>query len=344
MTETSKSGFVYPPNTANLNLIPSFAESFTSHAKGLHFSSFNAYTSYIMINQIKTFVQHKKSLLILHFTVFIWGFTGILGALISTPAAQLVWYRVLIAYGTLLLWFLAKNKPIKVQWNALVKLFLTGAILGLHWILFFYSIKVSTVSVTLVSLSSITLFISILEPLTSRKSISKLEIITGLTIIAGIALIFKFETKYSIGIITGLASALCASIFSIINSKLVKNISSTVISFYELLGAWLWLSLYLLIQNHSDIANIPNSKDIVYLLILGILCTAVAYVLGVSVMKELSAFRVALITNLEPLYGIALAYFFFGKSEQMSIGFYMGSALIIGAIFLFPYLKNKIKK
>lgn len=286
----------------------------------------------------------NRNLIILHITVFVWGFTGILGALISISATHLVWYRVLIAFTTLFLYFKFSKTDFAVSKQTFLKLFFTGAIVGLHWILFFASIKLSTVSVTLVCLSSLTLFTAILEPLFNKQSISKLEILTGLAIISGIYLIFKFETQYQTGIICGLSSALFASIFSIINSKQVQNRSAPIISFYELIGAWFWISLYLLFTGGFKSGMVLHSKDLFYLLILGTICTSVAYVAGVSVMKELSAFRVALITNLEPIYGIILAVLFFGKAEQMTVGFYYGAAIILTAIFMYPIIKTKIEK
>ncbi|MES3019429.1 MAG: DMT family transporter [Bacteroidota bacterium] len=286
----------------------------------------------------------NKNLIILHLTVFVWGFTGILGALISIPATQLVWYRVLIAFATLFIYFKATNTSIGVSRNVFLKLFFTGAIVGLHWILFFQSIKVSTVSVTLVCLSSLTLFTAILEPLLKSQKISLLEIITGVIIIGGIYMIFKFESRYTEGIIYGLSSALCASIFSIINSKQIQNRPAAIISFYELIGAFVWISVYLFISGGYTASMSLGLEDLMYLLVLGTICTSVAYVAGVAVMKELSAFRVALITNLEPVYGIILAFIFFGKREQMTLGFYAGAVIILGAIFMYPVIKNKTTK
>src|SRR5476649_947408 len=149
----------------------------------------------------------NKNLLILHFTVFIWGFTSILGALISISAVQLVWYRVLIAFVSLFFYFKINKTVFKVTRKAFLQLFFTGALVGGHWILFFASIKVSTVPVTLVCLSSITLFTAIFEPLINGTRISKLEIVAGLLIISGICLIFKFESQYTKGIIAALTSA-----------------------------------------------------------------------------------------------------------------------------------------
>jgi drug/metabolite transporter (DMT)-like permease len=286
----------------------------------------------------------SKNLIILHVTVFIWGFTGILGALITIDAVSLVWYRVLIAFISLYGYLLYKKVTIRVSRDAFFKLFFTGAIVAAHWILFFKSIKLSTVSVTLVTLSSLTLFTAILEPLIKRQKISRVEIFTGLLIISGIYMIFKFESRYSAGIICGLLSALCASIFSIINSKQIQNRPAPIISFYELIGAWFWVSIYLLISEGLKAPVALSISDLFFLFILGTICTSLAYVAGVAVMKELSAFRVALITNLEPVYGIILAFIFFGKKEQMTPGFYAGAIIVLGTIFLYPYLKNIKRK
>ena len=286
----------------------------------------------------------KRNLMVLHLTVFVWGFTGILGALISISATQLVWYRVLIAFISLYLYFKSTKTVLKISLNAFLKLFFTGAIVGAHWILFFQSIKSSTVSVTLVCLSSLTLFTAILEPLLNSQKIWKLEICTGLAIISGIYLIFELESRFTLGIILGLTSALCASIFSIINSKQIKNRDASIISFYELIGAWVWISIFLFATDGFKSQMKLSSIDLIYLLILGTICTSVAYVAGVSVMKYLSAFRVALITNLEPVYGIILAFLFFGKREQMTAGFYAGAAIILSAIFIYPFIKNRLSR
>jgi drug/metabolite transporter (DMT)-like permease len=288
--------------------------------------------------------QLNKNLLILHFTVFIWGFTGILGKLITITAVNLVWYRVLIAFCALFLYFKFNRQDIKLDCSTLIKLFLTGALVGGHWVLFFYAIKVSTVSVTLVCLSSITLFTAIFEPIINRKPISKLEILSGLLIITGIALIFKFETQYTQGIILGLLSAAAASLFSIINARQVQHISPPVIAFYELIGAFIWITIYMLASNTLNQLQLPRSYDIGYLLILGTVCTSLAYVAGVSVMRELSAFKVALITNLEPVYGIIMAFMFFGDLHTMSLGFWFGAAIILSTIFLFPVVQKQVAK
>lgn len=286
----------------------------------------------------------SKNEIILHITVLVWGFTGILGALISISAVNLVWYRVLIASIALLIYFKFKGKTLRITRNQLLQYITTGGLVGLHWLLFFQSIKSSTVSVTLVCLSSLTLFTSILEPIIKKERMAPIDLISGVIIIIGIGLIFTFESTYLLGIILGLSCALVASVFSIVNSNLVKKNNATTISFYEMVGAFFWISLYILFFEKIDNGFILDKADFVYLMLLGTVCTAAAYVAGVAVMTELSAFRVALVTNLEPIYGIVLAWIFFGQKEIMSWGFYLGAGIILGTIFLHPYIQKLIIK
>jgi len=288
---------------------------------------------------------NKKNLLILHLTVLIWGFTGVLGKVITIDAVPLVWYRVLIATSTLFLWFLVTKKNIKVTKKQFFQFFLTGGIVAIHWIFFFHAIKVSTVSVTLVCLSSFTLFTAILEPLIKKQPIQMGDILIGLLIILGIYMIFKFEGQYTLGIIFGLLAAVASSLFSTINSTLVQKSEPSIIGFYELIGGLFWITLYRFYD--GSLINLPFNLDLknwFYIGILGTLCTSVAYVAGVSVMRTLSAFRVALVTNLEPVYGIILAFFFFKDREQMTGGFYIGALIILGSIFLYPIYKKRKNK
>jgi len=288
---------------------------------------------------------NKKNLIILHLTVLIWGFTGVLGKVISIDAVPLVWYRVLIGTSTLFLWFIATKKNIKITKLQFIQFFLTGGIVAIHWIFFFHAIKVSTVSVTLVCLSSFTLFTAILEPLIKKQSIQIGDVLIGLLIILGIYMIFKFEGQYTLGIIFGLLAAVASSLFSTINSTLVQKSEPSIIGFYELVGGLFWITIYRIydgsFQNMSFNLSVNNW---IYIGILGTLCTSVAYVAGVSVMRTLSAFRVALVTNLEPVYGIILAYFFFKDKEQMTGGFYIGAMIILGAVFLYPVYKKRYNK
>jgi len=285
----------------------------------------------------------NRNTLILHFTVLIWGFTGVLGELITVSALHLVWYRVLIAAVSLVLYYIFTKRTLLVPKDQLLQYLGVGMIVGLHWVLFFHAIKVSTVSVTLVTLSSVTLFTAILEPIINRKRISIADVIVGLVIIFGIYLIFKFEFKYFWGIVYGFSCAFCASIFSILNARMVKKGSPTTITLYEMVGAWIGVSFVMFFTGDFDQQMVLSQSDLLYLLLLGVVCTAIAYVLGVAVMRELSAFTVALTTNMEPVYGIILALLIFGQKEAMSTGFYFGAVIVLAAVFVYPYLKTKIK-
>ncbi|HMR19360.1 MAG TPA: DMT family transporter, partial [Sphingobacterium sp.] len=162
--------------------------------------------------------------------------------------------------------------------------------------------------------------------------------------IFGLYLIFKFEFQYIQGILYGLFCALCASIFAIFNAQLVKKNSASVITFYEMIGAFAGVSLVMLIGGGFGNELILSASDWGYLLLLGIVCTALAYVLGVAVMREVTAFGVALATNMEPIYGIVIAILIFGNKETMSTGFYIGAVVVLFAVFLYPYLKKKWSK
>lgn len=283
----------------------------------------------------------SRNMVLLHFTVLIWGFTGVLGDLISVSALPLVWYRVVIASIALWLFFTVKGVNYRYPWRQVLSFVGVGAIVGLHWVLFFHAIKISTISVTLVSLSSVTLFTAILEPIINRKKISYSDIFVGTVIIFGIYLIFAFEFQYFWGIISGLSAALCASLFSILNGRMVRSADPKVITFYEMIGAFIGVSLMLALSGGFDSSLFLTTSDLVYLLLLGVVCTAFAYVIGVAVMKELSAFSVALATNMEPIYGVVLALLIFGQREAMSAGFYFGAVIILGAVFLYPTLKGR---
>ncbi len=284
----------------------------------------------------------NKNLLLLHITVFIWGFTAIFGALISISAYELVWYRMLIASLSLVLYeyFWQKNST-NISLKSKLKLLGIGGIVALHWFFFYHSIKISTISVALVCLSSTALFTSFLSPIFIKKAkISIVDLVIGLVIILGIILIFSFETQYTEGIIYGLICSFCAAIFTILNEKEVKDLPASTIGMYEMIGGFVLLSLYLFFtKDQQNYQFAISTADFWYLMLLGTVCTALAYVTGVAVMKELSAYTVVLTTNLEPVYGIILAVLIFGKKELMTAGFYQGAAIILLAVFVYPYVK-----
>ena len=280
--------------------------------------------------------------LILHLTIIIWGFTGVLGKLITMPSSSIVIDRMLIAFLTLAVIMFFKKKKETVIWYYKWQMLVVGIITAAHWATFFEALKVSNISVTLCCLASCSFFIALIQPLFLKTKLKYYELILGLFVIFGIYIIFAFENQYSLGIILSLSSALFASIFSVWNAILIRHNSSLTITLYEMLGGTIAMVIYCIVRGSFDIQNIiPQGTDLVYILILGIICTAIAFLLGTEVLKELSPFTVSISINLEPIYAILLALWFFGDSEIMSTEFYVGALIILATIIGNAYLKAK---
>ena len=283
--------------------------------------------------------------LILHLTVIIWGFTGILGKLINMPSSSIVLDRMLIAFVTLAIVMVIKKRKEHVLWRYKWQMLLVGFITAAHWATFFEAIKVSNISVTLCCLASCSFFIALIQPLFLNTRLKLYELILGLFVVFAIYIIFAFEDQYSLGIILSLTSAFFAAIFSVWNAVFIKNNSSLVITLYEMLGGTIAMILYLIIIGDFNLLSIiPIGYDWFYILVLGIICTALAFLLGTEVLKELSPFTVSISINLEPIYAILLALWIFGESEIMSIEFYIGAAIILITIILNAFFKAKESK
>ena len=285
-----------------------------------------------------------KSYLQLHFIVFIWGFTAILGALISLDALPLVWFRMLFAVGFIAIYIYFKKIPIKISKKALLQFTFAGLIIALHWFTFFRAIKISNVSITLACLSTGAFFASILEPILYGKKIVYYEVFFGLIVVAGLYIIFNVEVNYFWGIVTALTSAFLSALFAVINSKYVQTHDATVISFYELGGGVVFFTIFLLAtQSFSIEFFMLSSKDFMYLMILSSFCTAYAFIASTAVMKFLSPYTVMLTINLEPIYGIILAVLIFEEKEKMSIEFYVGALIILITVLLNAIIKSRKK-
>ena len=283
----------------------------------------------------------------LHVIVFIWGFTAVLGALISIEAIPLVWYRMLLATGFILLFLLLWKVNLKHTRKALAGFFIAGLLIALHWLAFFGAIKVSNVSVTLAVMSTGAFFTSFLEPLYYRRKIIGYEVLFGILVVIGLYIIFQFETGYVNGIILALCSSFLGSLFSVINGKMAKRHRASVISFYELLFGVMCITVYLLFSGSFTSEFFQLSKsDWIYLLILASVCTAYAFIASIHVMKWLSPYTVMLTINLEPVYGIILALLILGDSENMSPQFYYGALIILVTVIINGVMKTRrtIKK
>lgn len=289
------------------------------------------------------FAKYKHQF-ILHVIVLIWGLTGILGDQINLSSSKIVFYRTFIAFVSLILigFFIKQSK--RLSFNQVLKLSGVGVIVGLHWFTFFYSIKVSTVSIGVVCMSLTTLFVALIEPILFKRKISPTEITISIFILIGIIIIFGFEFKYVEGILVGIFSALMAATFSVLNGRLIKTTSSFSITKYEMLGATLVsvLIMYLSGEVNSNLIHV-SFEDSMLLIFLGLICTTAAFMISVWVMKFLSPFTVSVSINMEPIYTIIIAVLLAPEKEKMTLGFYIGGAVIIGAIFINAYLKRKGK-
>lgn len=266
----------------------------------------------------------------LHFIVFIWGFTAVLGALISLEAIPLVWYRMLLATGIIFVFLKFRKENLKFSLRTLAGFAVAGIIIALHWLTFFGAIKASNVSVTLAVLSTGAFFASILEPLIYGRKIIIYEVLFGLIVVVGLYIIFDVEASYTLGIVLALISAFLSALFSVINGKFVLKHKASAISFYELMFGVLGITIYLAISGKFDAEFFTiSAHDWIYLIILASACTAYAFIASIHVMKWISPYTVMLTINMEPVYGIILALIVLGDSENMSPQFYYGAVIIL---------------
>ncbi len=284
----------------------------------------------------------------LHLIVFIWGFTAVLGALITITADALVWYRMLLASVFLSMFIVFKKKSFRISLKSFVKLIFVGLLIALHWVLFFKAIHVSNVSITLSVFSLGAFFASVLEPVFYGRKVLWYEVFFGLIIIAGLALIMKVEVNYLDGMLYALGSIILGVLFTLMNGKLIENHDPSVISFYEFLAGVFFISVYFLFQQKFTLDFfVLTFNNWVLILILASICSAYAFTASVKVMQELTPYTVMLTTNLEPVYGIILAYFILGGKEKMSFEFYIGALIIVITVILNgvikQYQKDKIE-
>ncbi|MDN4014978.1 EamA family transporter [Chryseobacterium gambrini] len=289
--------------------------------------------------------MHKLALFRLHLIVFLWGFTAILGKLIHANADILVFYRMLFAAICLFVYIrVFKKDSIKVSKKVFFQLAAIGFSMALHWYCFFYSIKISNVSIALSCLSLSTLFASILEPLIFKRKIDISEVVMGVVIVACILLIFKTEFQYKEGIFYGVLCAIFGTVFSVFNGKMFGKTSSGNIIFYEIFSGWFILLIFYLFSGQFFSINEISYRDIALIGVLASVFTAFPMLESVNLMKYISPFTLILTVNLEPVYGIILAFFIFGESEHMSPIFYIASGVMILAIIANGLIKAKKQK
>lgn len=289
--------------------------------------------------------NNLKSHLNLHLIVFIWGFTGVLGALITIKSEYIVWYRMGLAFVILILYAFFTKKSFNLPIKTIIKMSFVGLLIALHWWFFFKAIHMSNVSLTLSIFSLGAFFASILEPLFYKRKLVFYEIIFGLITVLGLSLILKAEFKHLTGMILALLSVLFGVLFTLANGQLTKQFEPAIIASYEFFFGFLWLSLYLFFNCDFNQSFFDMSfQNWFYIFILASVCSAYAFTTSVKLMQKLSPYTVLLTINLEPVYGIVLAYFILGEKEKMSIEFYIGALIILGTIILNGIFKARSTK
>ena len=284
----------------------------------------------------------------LHFIVILFGFTGIIGKLISIPAVEMVFYRTLLAAIGMGIFLLITRRSARVSVDDLTTLLATGVIVALHWLTFFVSGRIANISVSLVGFATASFWTAFLEPLINRKRIQLLEVLMGLFVLAGLLIIFSSDFDYSIGLLVGILSGLTCAVFTIINARLVTRVEPFTITLYEMVSAAVAVALFLPLYRAQwaegqQLQLQPTGTDWVWIMVLSLLCTVYAYSAAVELFKRISVFLFQLTLNLEPVYGILMALLVFGETEKMTINFYAGTFIIFCAVIIYPFIKGKLQ-
>jgi drug/metabolite transporter (DMT)-like permease len=284
----------------------------------------------------------------LHFIVFLWGFSAILGKLVTVPAVELVFYRSIFAAIGMAGVILVTRGSFKVSSNDFGYMMLIGFVVALHWLTFFGSARVSNVSVSLVGFATNSLWAALLEPWFNKTKLKKYEVVLGLIVLFGLYVIFSFDFQYKWGLFLGVMAGFTSALFSVFNSRLVKRIPPRSITFYEMMGVFIGTGIFLPIYQFSgateELHLIPSGMDLLYIAILAGVCSVYAYTVAVELMKRVSVFMIQLTLNLEPVYGIIMAVIIFGQQEKMNVNFYIGTVIILSAVAFYPLVKKRFDK
>ncbi len=297
------------------------------------------------MNRVST---DRSAYLKAHIAVILFGFTAILGGLIDLPALSIVWWRVLVTSASLVFLTGFLRTVRSLDRKTILIYAGIGMLIGLHWICFYGSVKLSNASICLVCMSTTSLFTSLLEPVIVRTRFSKVDLMFGGIIVPAFYFIVNtLDTSYTAGIIVGLLSALLAAVFSILNKMYIKGADPFTISFIELSSAWVMITVLLIpvtLMSTTGLELMPPAwDDWVYLFVLALLCTTLAHVLSLQALRTISVFNSNLIINLEPVYGIILAGLLLSEHKQLDLRFYTGTAIILGAVILYPIVKPRLE-
>lgn len=291
-------------------------------------------------NKIKSFAVSPYAML--HILVIIYGFTPVLGKLISIDALPLVWWRLIISTIVLTGYFRYRRFRIELASKTIVLIILTGFIVGLHWASFYHSIKVSNINTAMCGFATMTLFTALLEPIFFKRRISFLEVIFGLSTLMGLLIIAYNNQVQMAGIYYGMLAALTAALFVNINVKFARKHHAYSITFYEFIGALACVTIISLLFGLQPWLMLDKPLDIFWLLVLSVVCTVFPFIEATKIGKHINPFTMVLVNNLEPIYGIILAFLIFAKTEVMNLQFYIGATIIIAGVFLYPVFKKRV--
>jgi drug/metabolite transporter (DMT)-like permease len=296
----------------------------------------------------------KKALIQIHLAVVLWGFTGVLGRAITLDAPVLVWYRMLMTalfMGVILFY---RKQWVKIERRDMLQLVLVGCLMGLHWVAFYAAIKFANISIALVCLSTASVFTSLLDPLVNKGKFDMRETGLGILALAGVYLIYQFQQFFALGILFGVIAAILSSIFTMLNKRIAHKYPSRTMVFYEMTTGWIFITLLLPLQFYyfPNTAMLPRVghewyyNDWLWLVVLSLCCTVWAQSLALNALKKITSFTATLSVNLEPVYGIILAFMFYSENRQLGAGFFWGMGLILLSVLLqmFMLLKGKLSK
>ncbi len=288
----------------------------------------------------------RKAYIQMHIAILLWGFTGIFGKAIGMNAIMIVWYRMILSAVALIPFMVHGKKFSFPPKKDFLKIAWVGIVVCLHWLMFYASIKASNVSIALSCFSSVALFSALLEPFIYKHKFNPSNILLALMVMVGIYIIFSVQKLYSLGIVLALISALLGAWFTILNKKFVSTYEPATVTFIELISgfAFLTLILPLLLLSFDFSFELPSTLDWLWLILLSVICTAVAFTISLEALKKINAFTMNLSVNLEPLYSIVLAILIFDEGKELNPGFYVGTLIVISSVVVHSLLQFKNRK
>lgn len=277
----------------------------------------------------------KRALVKLHVSIVLAGFTGLFGRLVTLNEIDLAWYRLLFT-GLIVLVFVGLPR---VGWRKFFQILLCGAMLGIHWMLFYGSIKASNISIGVICFAMVGFFTAFVEPLMFRTRVVWSEVLYSLITVAGLLCIFSFDSRYRTGIIIGMLSSAMCAVYATYNKKINDDVPSRTMLLYQMMGGLLGISLSIPVYLYffptdQAVMVLPQGSDLWWLLCLSLFCTVGLYLLQIMALRDLSAFTVNLTNNLEPCYTIAIAFVFFGEAREVNASFYVGITMVLASVLL----------